>query len=527
MKLRSTRVCKPRAPLQLQSNSNQTISGPRRRSSRLQLRQRSILTPHILGSQSPLEQRPTDPPPSQFVRATSYTHVPTSTPIEVSAPDFGTKLQQNKVVYTSFDAQALDDVANARKLLDRLRESEPPDRLDYKEYLVLTEDYENKLSVEISAYLLLTKRTKERGISGYFQRPNHAWSAVDNHLTTGLSDTQPDIIESYRKTDYPLTAVEALSGDLAPSSYNEAMPAYAVEFKSTNGDMKEAKLQCVYDGALMTAGAHAMHTHIGKPDDNFYGRTQALTVAFNGETLNFYAYHAVQIPTSSHPATCEASGRGVDRSAGAANETAATIEYHQYLLNCDNPRVSFEAFQTVYRHTRNAQDIGYKWATERKDALWAYTNGDNTQTSPDVATSAQQLPNDSLVSMSSGTPNDHGAYDDGVPMPAQQPTDSLIPVSGPLDGYNYDASDNDVDPTDQLLRESWMDNGCASPDTQIYNPITPPQSSKDVSVLLKSQQLSVPTVIGPGENVDSNARSHRKTRAPNTSRCYSRRAKGG
>ncbi|KAL5331424.1 hypothetical protein ACEPPN_000954 [Leptodophora sp. 'Broadleaf-Isolate-01'] len=125
----------------------------------------------------------------------------------------------------------------------------------------------------------------------------------------------------------------------------------------------------------------------------------------------------------------------------------------------------------------------------------------------------QQLPNDSLFSMSSGTPNDHGAYDDGVPMPAQQPTDALIPVSGPMDGYNYDASDDDVDPTDQLLRESWMDNGCTSPDTQTYNPTTPPQSSKDVSVPLESQQLSVPNVTGPGENVNLNARSHTKTRA--------------
>lgn len=429
--------------------------------------------------------------------------------------DFGTKLQQNKIVYTSFDAQAPDDVAKARKLLDRLRESEPPDRLDYKEYLVLTEDYENELGVEISAYPLLAKRTKERGISGYFQRPNHAWSAVDNHLTTGLSDTQPDIVESYRKTDYPPTAVEALSGDLAPSSYNEAMPAYAVEFKSTNGDMKEAKLQCAYDGALMTAGAHAVHTHIGKPDDYFYGRTQALTVAFNGETLNFYAHHAVQIPASSHPATYEASGRGVDRSAGAANETSATIEYHQYLLNCDNPRVSFEAFQTAYRHTRNAQDIGYKWATERKDALWAYTNGDNTQTSPDVSTSAQQPSKDPLVSISSGTPDDCNcdAHDHGVPIPAQQSTDSLAPVSsGPPDGYNCNAYD-DEDPTDQLLRESWTVNGYASPDAQTYNPITPPQSSKDVSVPLESQQLSVPAVTEPVENVDLNARSHRKTRA--------------
>ncbi|KAH7408975.1 hypothetical protein BKA64DRAFT_720342 [Cadophora sp. MPI-SDFR-AT-0126] len=378
MKLRSTRICKPRAPLRLQSNSNQTILGPCRRSSRLQLRQRS---------------------PSQLVRATSYTRVPTSTPIEVSAlvlsrtqfQDFGPQLQRNNVIYTALDARAPDDVADVREFLDRTRESEPPGHLAYKQYLVNTEGLNNELTVEISAYPLIAKRTSaEQEISGYMQSVNYAWSEVDNRLTTSLSDAKPDIFESY------------------------SMPAYAVEFKGCDGSIAEAQLQYAYDRALMTEGAHAMHTHI----DN------------------------------------------------------------------DNPRDSFENFQNAYKYTRNAYDIGYKWVTKRKDALWAYTNRDNTQTSPDVATSVQQL------------------------------TDSLIPVSsGPPDGYNYDAYDDEAGPTDQLLRESWTDNRYASPDAEIYNPITPPQSSKDASVSLESQQLSVATVTEPGENVDLNAHGQRKTRA--------------
>jgi hypothetical protein len=64
---------------------------------------------------------------------------------------------------------------------------------------------------------------------------------------------------------------------------------------------------------------------------------------------------------------------------------------------------------------RNAQDIGYKWAIKRKDALWAYTNGDNIQASLDVITFTQQPSNDSLVSLS--TLNDyHDDYDDEVPI---------------------------------------------------------------------------------------------------------------
>jgi hypothetical protein len=87
--------------------------------------------------------------------------------------------------------------------------------------------------------------------------------------------------------------VEALSRDLTPSSYNEAGPAYTIEFKSSNGDMKEAKLQCAYNRALMTEGARAMHKYLDKSNDDFYSKTQALTVAFNSETLKFYGHHAL------------------------------------------------------------------------------------------------------------------------------------------------------------------------------------------------------------------------------------------
>jgi hypothetical protein len=65
--------------------------------------------------------------------------------------------------------------------------------------------------------------------------------------------------------------------------------------------------------------------------------------AFNGEALDFYGHHEVQIPTSSHLATYNsASSRGVN--VEAATETAATVEYH-HLLNCDNHCVSFETFK--------------------------------------------------------------------------------------------------------------------------------------------------------------------------------------
>ncbi|KAL5327273.1 hypothetical protein ACEPPN_004967 [Leptodophora sp. 'Broadleaf-Isolate-01'] len=241
----------------------------------------------------------------------------------ITDKDFGPQLQRNNVIYTALDARALDDVADVRESLDRTRESEPPDHLAYKRYLANTEGLNNELT-----------------------SVNYAWSEVDNHLTTGLSDAKPDIFESYRKTDYPPKAVDALSSALAPTAYNIAMPAYAVEFKGCDGSMAEAQLQCAYDGALMTEGAHAVYTHLDKSDDDFYGKSQALTVAYNGDTVKFYGHHAVQIPVSSQPAS-----GGVDSSADVNSDALA---YHQYVLSSDNPRDSFENFQNAYKYTRNA-----------------------------------------------------------------------------------------------------------------------------------------------------------------------------
>jgi hypothetical protein len=74
----------------------------------------------------------------------------------------------------------LDDEDDVRELLNQTRESEPPDRLDYNEYLVATQGYKNKATIQHSAYPLLSKRMSlEARISGYVQNANYTWSEVD------------------------------------------------------------------------------------------------------------------------------------------------------------------------------------------------------------------------------------------------------------------------------------------------------------------------------------------------------------
>ncbi|TAQ90071.1 hypothetical protein B7494_g1584 [Chlorociboria aeruginascens] len=166
----------------------------------------------------------------------------TTTSTSTTDKNFGPKLQRNNIVYTAFNVQAPDDIDSVKKLLDQRRKSESPVLLDYQR------------------------------------------------------DLQPDLVEFYRKTDYPIEAIETLSADLAPSFYNKAMPAYAVEFTSSKGKMKEAKLQCAFDGSIITEGAYSTYTYMNKSDDDFYDKTQALTVAFNDGLIEYYGHYALQTP---------------------------------------------------------------------------------------------------------------------------------------------------------------------------------------------------------------------------------------
>jgi hypothetical protein len=89
--------------------------------------------------------------------------------------DFGPQLQRNNIVFTSINTREADNTNEIRELLDQQRESKPPNKLAYKNYLVATEGINNELTIQTTAYPLLSKRISYKaGISGYGQRANYA-----------------------------------------------------------------------------------------------------------------------------------------------------------------------------------------------------------------------------------------------------------------------------------------------------------------------------------------------------------------
>ena len=124
------------------------------------------------------------------------------------------------------------------------------------------------------------------------------------------------------------------------------MPTFCVEWKGPDGIMPSAEKQCAYDGALMVDAAYDAHKYMNKDPIEFLNKTQALTVALNGEYVHFYGNHVV--------------------------EKSSSLEYHQYPSQIHKPRDSLKDFKETHRSVRNAQDWSRKRATRTKDDLHAY-----------------------------------------------------------------------------------------------------------------------------------------------------------
>jgi hypothetical protein len=127
------------------------------------------------------------------------------------------------------------------------------------------------------------------------------------------------------------------------------MLAYAVEFKSSNSDIKKAKLQYAFDKSIITERARSAHIYIDKSDNDFYDKTQALTVIFNGRLIEYYGYYILQ---TSGPSQLAANKAALNK--GAAGKAGDTVKYYLYLLDCDTSCALLQNFQSVYKHIRNA-----------------------------------------------------------------------------------------------------------------------------------------------------------------------------
>jgi len=188
---------------------------------------------------------------------------------------------------------------------------------------------------------------------------NVPWSKLKNGITTGLSSAKPDLIEAFPQEAYPRKAEDTLT-ELNPGHYGFVMPSLAVEFKSLATGMVGANLQCAYNGALMVHSALQAHLYMYGNLDEFYGKTKAITIAFNGDDVEYYLHHATQNP---------------EWHAEWRDETDCEHVFHQSTLGRDKILGDEDAFKQGWKHIRNAQDMGYALAKDLQGQLRAHYAG--------------------------------------------------------------------------------------------------------------------------------------------------------
>ncbi|MCJ1250671.1 hypothetical protein MMC30_007899 [Trapelia coarctata] len=336
----------------LKSFSGRATLGDKRPASSLQTWECSTCTeePHL--KRAPLTERNLKthsrsimPRPRKTPSTGSTTTTSTTTTTDKA---FGFQLKKNGIIYGRIKTKTPNDITVVKESLHRARGSQSPVEKDYEHYVEQVEYCENEFTMQTKVWPLLAKDPCRTKTQGYADDYNFAWTEVESHLTSGLTDAKPDISEGYRKDQYPLDVCEALGGALAPTQYNGAMPTFCVEWKGPDGTIPSAEKQCAYDGALMVDAAFDAHRYMKKDTAEFVDKTQALTVALNGEIVHIYGNHVVA--------------------------KGSSFEYHQYPLHTHLPGESFEAFKETYKQVRNAQDWARERATRTKDDLYTYSN---------------------------------------------------------------------------------------------------------------------------------------------------------
>jgi hypothetical protein len=100
----------------------------------------------------------------------------------------------------------------------------------------------------------------------------------------------------------------------------------------------------------MVYSAQKTHSYLAQPTGDFRDKTQAVTVAFNGEDLHIYANHL-------------------------SNDG----KYHSYPVSTEKPRFSYAQYKAARRKLRNAQDWGRRRAEQTCTRLWMKSREDSAK----------------------------------------------------------------------------------------------------------------------------------------------------
>ena len=257
-------------------------------------------------------------------------------------PRLSRKLLENRVYTYEPDLPQPHDLEEIVEQLDRSRRSASPSEREYKEFCSTLRYSSNEETTKPTWDNYLAYKIGPRGRKTYQAHYNVNWNGVDNHITQGIANAKPDYAECLQGLDFSDMAI-SVPGLLPNASASISMPSMCVEVKGPGGSMAIAQNQCAYDGALMLNNAHNIYKFTENQNGDFFGKTHALCVAYNGFEVRYFSTHS----------SIEKRGSN-DRQF-----------YYQNQVAMDSPTLSFESYKLTRRHARNCQD----WALAKATSL--------------------------------------------------------------------------------------------------------------------------------------------------------------
>ena len=276
-------------------------------------------------------------------------------------PKLTIKLYENRICTHTPVLPKPDDLEEIVQFLNRSRNSPSPSEKDYTDFCDTIHFSSNEETTKPTWENHLAYKAGSRGPRTYLPHYNINWNGVDNHITHGIADAKPDYAEYFQIIEYPPEAVSTL-GLFANTAASMSIPSMCVQFKGPDGSMNIAQNQCAYDGALMVNNAHTIHKYTRSQRD-FFSKTQALNVAYNGREVQYYSNHTNLQKQGEH----------------------MRQYYYQTLVAMDSPASSFENYKLARKRARNCQDWALAKATSLKQDLH-----DSTTPPPDWNKAAQE-----------------------------------------------------------------------------------------------------------------------------------------
>jgi len=285
-------------------------------------------------------------------------------------PEFGPKLMENEIRICRYAPEDPTDFQEQKDAWQRARDSPEPNERQHKLFdLELSKRHTEETTLKLWCRLRQDPLERDETYGEYM---NIQWTEIKNELTRGISNAKPDAVEAFARTSYPREAYEYFR-ELNPGQYGHVMPSFAVEYKQAMVGLPGAELQCAYDGALMVHSALLAHLRVHGNLDDFYWKTKAITIAFNGDFIEYFLHHATPNPEY-------------------RDATDYEFVFHQSLLGRHAVSGDYNDFKKAWKRVRNSQDIGYKLAKDLQTQIKAHCDALRGAPPPAVGAKTTSVP---------------------------------------------------------------------------------------------------------------------------------------